>query len=220
MKKYFLLFFLWLCILLSPNNAQLSISYSHSAIQQSAWNASAEANNHSQPFTAFNNIGLGYSFRLKSYRWEFLAELRYGHMQSRVNNTLEFPYTTTAYSFHLHNRIYLFDFLNDCNCPTFSKQNTFFKRGFFLEFSPGSSLLYITYQNPIIEPGSDLLSPVLDLSSGLGLDVGFSEHFTTTPFVRFRYLHNLKNEGAELLLRPQTDSWSTIEAGLQLLWNF
>lgn len=212
---------------LSPNKAQLALSYSRMEIGQSSWNQLAESLNEPQPFNAFNGLNLGFWFRLKSYRWEFLPELQYESMLK--TSKPEYSYEVSTYSFRLHNRIYLFDFFNDCNCPTFSKQNTFFKRGFFLEFSPGLSLPKLQYTDETGNIKRKML-PVLQLSIGTGLDIGLSDSFTLTPLLRYRYLHRIPISEQPAKLRPYslhpevtpetTDSWGGLELGLQLLWRY
>ncbi len=217
----------FLLLWLSPNKAQPALSYTRMDVRHSSWNQRAESLNETRPFGIFNGLSLGFWFRLKSYRWEFLPELQGTFMQAASGSG--YTYEGAVYSFRLHNRIYPFDFLNDCNCPTFSKQNTFFKRGFFLEFSPEISLPTLQYSDEI--PGKEIQSakPSLGFNAGMGLDIGLSDSFTLSPLLRFRYLRiQGLPEPASLLpyrLQPETapqptDSWNGVEVGLQLLWRY
>lgn len=138
------------------------------------------------PGTAYS-IGLDYWFRLPKQRIEFYPELNV------ARSALELPdgnaFTGQWYSFFFNTHIYLLDLLNDCNCPTFSKQRNLVQRGFFFSVSPG--VTYGTFTSDSDHFGDferKNTDWILSLSGGLGLDIGLSDLITLTPFAEARYL--------------------------------
>lgn len=120
--------------------------------------------------------GLEYYFRLKSNRVEFHPMLSY-------RRSFEKDLTLGYYSsidFDFNTSIYLFDFEGDCNCPTFSKQGTLVKKGFFFELQPGFGYqtIFVTESD-----GGKSSNMVLKLGLAAGLDIGLSDQYTLTPFV-------------------------------------
>ncbi len=147
-------------------------------------------------------FGGDYWFRLKNYRVEFLPELN-----------VILPQTVTAkdgsvldakfYSFFLNTNFYLFDFMGDCDCPTWSKQGNFAKKGFFLQVSPGISML----QNSVTTEGvkNNANDWAMSLGAGIGFDIGITDLVTFTPMVGGRYF-------------LQT-TWSSLD-GAKTPWTF
>jgi hypothetical protein len=132
-------------------------------------------------------VGLDYWFRLKNYRIEFLPELNY--TPSSKNFEIREGITNTAkvnlYSFFLNTNFYLLDFAGDCNCPTFSKQGQFFKKGFFIQLSPG-----VTYFQQAVSRTADRFSGnafAFNLGAGAGIDIGITDVVTLTPLAGVRY---------------------------------
>lgn len=135
-------------------------------------------------------IGIDYWWRLKKYRLEFLPELNVGRY--RQHNDFDQQFSNSLYSLFLNTNWYIFDFEGDCNCPTFSKQGEFLKKGFFVQISPGLS--YMQYElsyNEEIAPDKpvELNSEELAFSLGLGagLDIGVTDLITVTPLLGLRY---------------------------------
>lgn len=133
------------------------------------------------------SAGLNYWFRLRNLRIEFIPEVSYGQTQQILpdNNTFDAQWL----AFTVHTQFYLLDLFSDCDCPTFSKQNDLFQRGFFLSLSPG--LTYATF-----DTGSQLIGPldrsqtglVPHLGAGIGMDIGLNDFITLTPYAGARYL--------------------------------
>ncbi|HHJ49554.1 MAG TPA: hypothetical protein ENJ88_01440 [Phaeodactylibacter sp.] len=212
------LFFFWL----SPNEAQVGINYTFSTLQASEWNEVATQQGSQPIFTNFQGFGITYWFRLRSYRWEFLPELR-----AQAAGTGK-TYRATISGFALNNRIYFFDFLNDCDCPTFSKQNTFFKRGFFLSFSLGINRFdFKRMPASGNSSASHTDQAVFALSGGLGLDIGLSKRVTLTPLMRYRYYLGPKWTQLQTLppfengspTPPPGDHWGMVEFGVVVQLN-
>lgn len=122
------------------------------------------------------HAGVEYHFRLKSNRVEFHPELGYRRSFTNAN----FPGITSAIDFDFNTSIYPFDFEGDCNCPTFSKQGTLIKKGFFFEIQPGVSQQTVSI--PPLEE-EDIQHLIFKFGVAAGLDVGISDHFTVTPYI-------------------------------------
>lgn len=133
-------------------------------------------------------LGIDYWFRLKNLRVEFLPELNYGRYEQSFTDGRET--TLQALSLFLHTNFYLFDLMNDCDCPTFSKQNDLFKKGFFLQLSPGISYLTQEAQafNQEAQPFTFEDDAVaFSIGAAVGLDLGVSDLLTLTPLAGLRY---------------------------------
>jgi len=119
------------------------------------------------------HAGAEYHFRLKTNRVEFHPML--GYRRSFENENSIGYYSSIDFDFNT--ALYIFDFEGDCNCPTFSKQGTLVKKGFFFEIQPG-----VGYQTIFIAEGKSS-NVVFKLGGAAGLDIGLSEQYTMTPFV-------------------------------------
>ena len=122
------------------------------------------------------DVGVGYWFRLKNVRLEFVPEVGV----SRLSTTEPKEGTTATWmpGVRFHTRLYPLDFRNDCDCPTFSKQQKTFQKGFFLELTPQAD--WVLANNKSSTNSYGLLSAGL----GAGFDVGLSDHVTLTPWLR------------------------------------
>ena len=93
-------------------------------------------------------FGADYTFRLAQKRVEFFPELNYSFTEttSPVIDTRGSQVTLEdkAFGFYFNTNVYIFDFEGDCDCPVFSKDGNFLKKGFFLQLSPG-----INYHNDL-----------------------------------------------------------------------
>ena len=145
-------------------------------------------------------LGVDYWFRLKNYRIEFFPTVSYAQFkqgQELLNGAdliSQFKLSFVDVSFNTN--IYPLDFEGDCNCPTWSKQNPFFKKGFFFQVSPG--MLFSRYNITEAEgsPNKFNSSDVsFNLGIGLGLDIGISDFLTLTPFARVKRNFNVQWEG-------------------------
>lgn len=144
------------------------------------------------------SVGVDYWLRLKNYRIEFLPEINYGQFEyndqkSYINSA---DFVNKFYSFFLNSNIYLFDFEGDCNCPTFSKQGQFLKKGFFVQVSPGVSYMVgkVSFEKPVVanERIFESSSVAANIGVGIGLDIGISDFVTLTPMIGMRYFPNVK----------------------------
>lgn len=177
-------FFLCLAVFLFPKTtaAQFGLSIGYQANQVDTW---AIGTDNTQTEISGNgySVGLDYWFRLKNQRIEFLPELNYSVFSSPALSN-GFDFDIDFVSFYFNTNIYLLDLLNDCNCPTFSKQNDFFKKGFFIQVSPGLTLPNFWYSDDESTQFGELQA---NIALGLGLDIGLTDILTLTPIIRARY---------------------------------
>ncbi len=114
----------------------------------------------------FAGGSVGYWWRLKNYRMEFFP--------SFLMEQSYLPASDLQLGGELITKLYLLDFKNDCNCPTFSKSGVAFKKGIHLEVSPG-----FFYPTEDKEWG-------LMIGGGIGYDIGLSDLLTIVPMVGLR----------------------------------
>ena len=133
----------------------------------------------------FAVVSAHYWFRLKEKRIEFLPQLSYA---TTLGSDALVPVTQSRISLFFNTDIYLFDLLNDCNCPTFSKQSGGFQKSFFFEISPGVDFQMIKTKNfPSSETPNTDDEITFRLGLGVGFDIGVSDLLTITPLVHADY---------------------------------
>lgn len=127
---------------------------------------------------------IDYWFRLKNHRVEFLPEIGYSMQKQEIATASEANSTfgLDIISFTFNVNIYPLDFDGDCNCPTFSKGNDFFKKGFFFQVSPGYSYYQTNFNDDVKETAT-----AFNIGLGLGIDLGISEFLTISPYIRGIY---------------------------------
>lgn len=157
-----------------------------------------------------------YWFRLRNYRVEFRPGFTYGRLNSdavKINK----------YQAVFSTRIYPFSFDDDCDCPTFSKRSGFFEDGFFLSLNPhfGWYDFSVAVFDP--EPDYSLDDLLFHIDIGAGIDIGFSDQFTLTPELRYRYIPSIAGsvDSSDDMPRPIEGAMNGIFAsiGLTYRWN-
>ncbi len=171
---------------------------------------------------------LEYGFRLKEKRVEFHPGLGYRFSLAQPN----FNGSMRSFDLDFNTAIYPFDFAGDCDCPTWSKDGSLIKKGFFIEVSPG--IAYQSLQRNFIvsdvaggelEPTDIGSSNLLwKLSAGVGLDIGISEQLTITPMLTISMLSDAEWEGLNRYAysQPTTleiDDFSYLGAGIRLAYK-
>lgn len=120
-------------------------------------------------------IDLGYWFRLKNKRLEFIPEIGYTSLPG--NDEI----SASGFNVNLNVLIYPLDFHNDCNsCPTFSKEGGTIKKGFHWIIAP--SWANLSLETPLIDLSSNDLS-TFRLGLGAGLDIGVTNLLAVTPII-------------------------------------
>ena len=144
-------------------------------------------------------VGIEYWLRLKNYRVEFSPGIFYNQRNEYTVEVADIPdqgdviYNSNYFSFQFSTSFYPLDFEGDCNCPTFSKQGDFIKKGFFFHIAPEVGMLNgkvntTTIAGPVEEKISNFYFAV---GGGVGLDIGLSDLVTITPLVKVTYFPNV-----------------------------
>ncbi len=123
---------------------------------------------------------LHYWWRLPEHRLEFFPEVSYALVSVESSSPLS---EVQRYGLSIPVRAYVLDFVSDCDCPTFSKQNDLFKDGFFLQLSGG--YFFSRANDTTTGDGTTDWSGTLGGSLGMGLDIGLSDLVTLTPMVNY-----------------------------------
>lgn len=161
-----------------------------------------------------NELAVGYWFRLKNKRVEFLPSIYYA---TASDGDLDLQELGAEFNVN----IYPFDFGGDCDCPTFGKQGPQLEKGFFIQLTPG----YARYQ---------LESPVADFESGggftfgagVGMDIGVTNFLTISPIASVR--SGTASFGGDLgitdingqPLGTTSPKLTTLQLGLRALFRF
>ncbi len=146
---------------------------------------------------------------LEEWRLELYPEIVIGNSTSELisgSNTESLDLKTVG--FNLNMNIYLLNFKSDCDCPTFSKQESFFEKGLFLQLSPGFHYLDGAYEidNSFDIQRSTMNDWVPHLGIGLGLDIGIMDFITITPIVKYSQFLNASWDGLLTTVNEPTNS--------------
>jgi hypothetical protein len=126
------------------------------------------------------DISVNYWTRLRNLRIEFFPEINYG-MVAVTSTELSAPGDVVRYGLAVPVSIYPFDLKGDCKCPTFSKQNELFKKGFFFQVVPAFQRFQISFNSG---SKSDWKEQV-NAGVGIGLDIGLSDLVTISPLLHY-----------------------------------
>ena len=201
--------FVIILISLAPSlmSAQIGMSLIYQNNHFSDWNLNTPL------FQNAGGIGVDYWFRLKNHRLEIFPGIKYQHSESNNISGLEGNAIWKKYSFSLKIKAYIFDFISDCNCPTFSKQNEFFKKGFFVYLDPKFSR-HIMYDNSEKEETQIEMNNV-NASGGMGFDFGISNYLTISPFIGMSLYPNIQWDLLDNNNESNNDIWG-FELGVRI----
>jgi len=129
------------------------------------------------------SISLDYWLRLPNYRVEFYPYLYYSQLQGKVTQSLEAVLKSRSVGIGVNTHIYFLDLEGDCDCPTFSKQNGFVKKGIFA--LAGAGIALTDHEFGFTETQKHKANPSFRL--GLGIDIGVSDLITISPILQFNY---------------------------------
>lgn len=143
----------------------------------------------------FNNglrVGLDYSFRPIKKRMEMTIGASYGTQSSEYGvQDLKLNFKMNDIRIEIKNNFYIYDFEEDCNCPTFNKSGETFKKGFFFQTILGASL----QQHSLERVGTDSFEDdniSFIFGGGVGFDIGISSFLTITPYLNYQFGLNNK----------------------------
>ncbi|MFN8281225.1 MAG: hypothetical protein U0V49_13180 [Saprospiraceae bacterium] len=157
-------------------------------------------------------IGIQYWWRLKNRRVEFTPGFHIATDIGRKNSFQNYNLTNIQAALLVPVQIYPLSFKDDCNCPTFKKQGTFFKKGLHFIVQPGLSVNRRNIAHDSIATSDVTITVVLGI--GAGLDIGLNRSLTLTPFVLYQIYLNDK-----IMIDDHTvleTGHNSIHAGLRL----
>ena len=216
--------------------AQIGVSAKYNSNDFPTWNSLFFAPNNISDGTGFSSsyeVGLNYRYRLKKKHVDFLPEISYA---KAFTNRHEFPDTEnrldlSSLIFTLQTNIYLLDFNNGCDCPTFSNQSDVLSKGLHLIISPAFTTSKTAYEirnsgNPQTIINGSFSERDFKMGIGAGLDLGVNDHFTITPFVMYHAIQSISSDYvnnyiANTCLDPscefinETTQWKQIQVGLR-----
>lgn len=181
----------WCCfigiLICTAAQAQFGIGGTFQSFESHYWESVFERREDAALQRSMPGVSGYYWFRLEDVRIEFLPEA--GYFRSVGSATSGLEANISAVSGQLHVDVYLLDLINDCDCPTFSKQGTFFQRGVFVEVTGGADLMQLDLDD---QAGGGKVLEVSEVvpraGIGIGLDIGISDLVTITP-VAFMHWH-------------------------------
>jgi len=191
MKNLLLLTFI--CLTANVLSAQFGISSKYQSNTFKNWEApyaSDLATIDPVDFQLMENsieFGVNYWFRLKNKRIEFLPEVTYGNVtETLIATSTDDSYVPTSLvtiGINSNIQIYPLDFAGDCNCPTFGKDGSILKKGFYWLINPG-----IAFHDLTLSTASDdfnVKSTSFRMGLGAGLDIGIHKYITLSPFIMY-----------------------------------
>ena len=164
---------------------------------QSRYHSGTSQSETTWPAQSVLDVSAHYWTRLKRYRLEFHPGVLFQSLQGEDRESYQNIGVTVPIA------LYPLDFVNDCDCPTFSKNAFWFQKGFFIRLVP-------TWSTNINSSGPEVFDQLLGAGISLGLDFGLSDLVTISPFIGYNQLHSLSGNGGhgsylhfgvELLLR-------------------
>ena len=217
MKQFIILFVLSFFLFLNNISAQYGINGSYQTFSASGWEDLIQESGleGAAPIESGFAIGIDRWFRLKEKRVEFFPELNYARYSVDWSDDIT-SLNHQQISLFANTHFYVFDFEGDCDCPTFSKDGNFFKKGFYLAVSPGLSYANYEFEESEGDPNNSSILPSIGL--GIGVDFGLSDLVTVTPMIRYRRHFNAEwDDLAENLeLNPSEVNISGEETGLNI----
>lgn len=219
---------LFALLFVTSSFGQVGFSIGYKDISARNWenliaNYNVSAENGVSPLNEGTDFAFDYWFRLKKRRVEFHPELSYSRF---IRNSKDIDLKSGMINFSFHTNIYPFDFGEDCNCPTFSKDGSFLEKGLFLQISPAVSYLKNTFEDVSGKEKSNDIAYGLGL--GVGIDFGLSDFITISPMIRYSYMVDAEWENLDQHLNLDSPDasdknitdFTTLYFGLRLGFRF
>lgn len=160
--------------------AQIGVVARYSSNNFNSWSGITTAASGGPIWENHLEFAIDYWFRPGEYRAEYLIELSYMSKTTTLGNR---EYSLDSYGFGVKSNLYIFDFLGDCDCPTFKKEGGFFKKGFFLQWN--SHVAYWQKDVNLFTEADPNIA--IDIGGGAGIDIGISDLLTITPVITYQY---------------------------------
>jgi len=181
--------------------AQVGVTIGYTSMDVPKWENvfQEEFGFENQLFVRGSRVGVNYWLRLEKVRLEFFPSIEYANSGTQIgfeSSINQVNYEANFFGGFLHTRIYPFDFINDCDCPTFSKQNETFKKGFFIMLSSGMENMKtsITRRIDETEVTNEAAAWQPSFGAGIGFDIGVSDFLTLTPIASAKYTQELSGD--------------------------
>ncbi|GLR16303.1 hypothetical protein GCM10007940_09180 [Portibacter lacus] len=170
-------------------HGQIGLQFRYSSLNVEEW---TDATKEADLFKNNFDFGIDYWLRLKEYRVEFNPELYTSRASTEGNSA---NYKSEVYGLSTNTNFYIFDFIGDCNCPTFSKDGNFFTKGFFISATP--MVEYHTKKAESVDDGPELKvnNTYFAGAIGAGVDIGLTDLITITPYIRYKLTPNVSWDG-------------------------
>lgn len=193
MRFFSILFFL---VFAWNVHAQVGISAQYNLLNAPQWtpifNTSTTydfGNDYRLPNTT--GLAIDYWLRPLDLRIEFLPRLSYWKIEDTISNNFSLSrileHQAVLLSLPIH--FYPLDIEGDCDCPTWGKDGSLIKKGFFLSLHPGVG--FFNYKNSF-EPSPTISTASVNkqqlrahLGIGAGLDIGMAKFLTITPYLNY-----------------------------------
>jgi len=206
-----------LIVSVTIGHAQIGIRTNYHQVSSPTWErlvqtASPDAGQTNLDLRGYS-IGVDYWFRLQSYRMEFYPEIGYSNLGRLSHGEQSFRWNQYYTKFNTH--FYVLDFEEDCDCPTFSKQSPWFKKGFFFSLMVGAGYSIMDEIN-VVENTYNEWNFLASI--GVGLDIGISDFITITPNVQWTHWINPEWRGIsyESDLSAERTPISAVSAGIRI----
>jgi hypothetical protein len=186
MKK--LMLFILVCFLSLGIKAQIGVHFKTISTKGSEWNRiiSLDLLNQEKVFAFGVEYGVDWWLRLKKYRIEWTPEFSYGKAESNyvTRGGNQRTYKLQTLNFILNNNIYIFD-LKEPDCPRYGLQGDIFKKGFFLQISPGIT----QFKQDFSIEGSQVETKTTTFKVGIGAGMDFviGNIISITPYVKMNF---------------------------------
>ena len=208
------LFIILSCLLVTTYSGLAQITFTGKYVSNNSENFQAKFGLDQGDLRQGFELGLGYWFRLKNKRLEFIPEIGF--------SSLSTPEGLDATGLHLDLNvlIYPLDFHNDCNtCPTFSKEGGLIKKGFHWIIAPALFRMDVdgsALSEPILSPPSSEQFTSWRIGGGVGLDIGVTNLVTVTPIAMLYF----GKPTTESLVPDIRSGYRQIHIGLRSTWRF
>lgn len=164
-----------------PAYAQLGVQATANFNQASDGSINYFGTGEKPQFEVGSEVALNYWFRLPKQRIEFLPTVYYAKSGVEGNEA-----SLAEYGAQMKVNVYPFDFLGDCDCPTFGKQGPQLQKGFFLQLSAGYAFYDLDF-GPANELANQENGSGATFGGAVGLDFGLSNLVTLTPIAGVRF---------------------------------
>ncbi len=140
------------------------------------------------------DIGAHYWLRMKNHRIEFFPEVSIAQFRGTAPiNGRDLTLDMDRYGISLPVSVYPLDLKGDCDCPTFSKQSQWLKKGLFLQVVPAFYQVHASFSDQM---ASKTWNSQVGLAAGVGIDIGLSDLITITPLIHyFDQFYHSNDEG-------------------------